>query len=437
MSLTDAQRDLAAAGQLDCPTCHKAFPYYDEANSVFFACPHCATYFKLETGKRPEVLDHFKAPHFVPQVLPLGATGLMPDGREYRIVGFMAKHEAKSMNYRWGEYALFSPPAHYAQLSVFEGHWQFIRPEAEHRIIRPNTREAEVRVGDDVYELYNKYSPRLQHAVGEFSWNARDSHRLIVQEFVAPPYMLVHEQLHDTASWFWAEHLEPGQVAEAFGLPATAMPDRHGVGAIQPPPGDATWKPLLTFTLLMALAVVLAQVFISTAKSRHWVLQETYSTQPDPAPTAVAGQGAVIVTPSFEVHGPTALNFELKVGLDNQWLELPVNLVNEQTGQSWEFTKTIEYYHGYEGGESWSEGSTEGDATLHDIPSGRYHVNLYPQSETGQPMMVQLRVEENTPLQSNLLLMLLLLFAWPVIQYLRRRYHTQQRWASSDYGPQE
>jgi Domain of unknown function (DUF4178) len=437
MSLTDATRLAAATGSLDCPQCRRPIHYYDTANSAFFACPHCATYFEEQLDERPKILGKFTAPHFVAQVLPLGAAGPMPDGREYRIVGFMAKHEAKSMDYRWGEYALFSPPAHYAQLSEFEGHWQFIRPEAAHNVEKPNTTDARVTVGDDTYELYNKYSPRLQHAVGEFSWDARESHRLIVQEFIAPPYMLVREQLHEEINWFWAEHLEPSQVAKAFDVSSLSLPSRRGVGAIQPAPGDATWKALLTFTLLLALAVVAGQIFISSAKPSHALLRETYTTQPDTAKTAVAGQAAVIVTPSFEVHGPTALNFDLKVSLDNQWLELPVNLVNEQTGQSWEFTKNIEYYHGYEGGESWSEGSTKGDAVLHDIPSGRYHLNLYPQSETGQPMTLQLRVEENTALQSNLLLMLLLLFTWPVIQYIRRRYHTQQRWANSDYGPQE
>ena len=37
----------------------------------------------------------------------------------------------------------------------------------------------------------------------------------------------------------------------------------------------------------------------------------------------------------------------------------------------------------------------------------------------------------------NLDVLLALLFAFPIVQYLRRRYHEQQRWASSDYGPQD
>lgn len=439
MSLTDATRLAAATGQLSCPNCHHLIHYYDTVNSAYFACPKCAFYFEEQLNKRPSILGRFVGgPTFVNQVLPLGATGRMPDEREYRIVGYMAKHEAKSMDYRWGEYALFSAPNHYAQLAVFDGHWQFIRPEAQHQILKPGTDDAQVLVGDDTYELYNRYSPRLQYAVGEFSWNVRNDEQLDIQEFISPPYMLSQERHSKTkdTNWFWAQHLEPAQVAAAFDVAASSLPPRRGVGATQPPPGEATWKPLLIFTLIMALAAVVAQFFIAQAKPPRQLVHENFQTQPDTARTAVAGQAAVVVTPSFDVQGPTALEIELYVTVDNQWLELPITLVNEQTGQTHEFTKTIEYYHGYEGGESWSEGSSNGDATLANIPTGRYHLNLYPQAENNQPLTVLLKVEENTPLRSNLLLLLLLLFTWPLIQYIRRRYHTQQRWANSDYGPE-
>jgi hypothetical protein len=441
MSLTDAQRQLATAGQLPCPGCQQPLPYFDAANSAFFACPSCATYFEQQTeDERPKTHGRFTAgAHFAAQVLPLGATGTMPDGLSYRVIGFMGRHEAKHPEYRWGEYVLFSAPDRYAQLAEFEGHWQFIRPTKEHKVSQANTREARVLADAEIYELYNKYSPRVVHAAGEFSWNIRDDEKLNVNEFIAPPLMLVQERNPSTrkSEWFRAEHIEPQDVARAFGVPAADLPHRHGVGAIQPPPGEATWRSLLTFTVVMALALVVAQFFMSSARPSRQVYSNTFVTERDTARTATAGQSAVIVTPSFEVHGPAALQFEVKVGLDNQWLELPVNLVNEQTGQSWEFTKTVEYYHGYEDGESWSEGSTEGEATLARIPTGRYHLNLYPQSETGQGLTVGLNVTENTPLQSNLLLALLLLFAYPLVLYIRRRLHEQQRWYNSDYGPQE
>lgn len=441
MSLTDATRRAAAAGEVSCPECQHPLPYYDAANSAFFACPNCATYFEEQTGQPPKIRGRFVGgPNFVRQALPLGAEGLLPDGRRYRVVGYMAKHEQKSADYRWGEYVLLSAPDQYAQLAVYDGHWQFIRPDAtRHQIRKPNSREAEVGVGDDTFELYNKYSPRLQYAAGEFSWNILDDHLLTVQEFVAPPYQLSYERNGQTkkAEWYRAEHLEPRQVAQAFDVPASALPYRRGVGAAQPAPGEATWQPLLTFTLVMALAAVVAQLVIGQVRPARQLLAQDFVTAPDPTPTATAGQGAVLMTRSFEVERPTALDVDLRVGVDNQWLELPVTLINEQTGQNWEFTKTIEYYHGNEGGESWSEGSTAGSATLTGIPRGRYHLNLYPQAENSNPLSVSLTVEENPSLPSNLLLLLLLLFAWPVLQFLRRRYHHQQRWANSDYGPQE
>ncbi|MCC3160521.1 DUF4178 domain-containing protein [Hymenobacter sp. 15J16-1T3B] len=428
----------AHSAQLECPKCHYRLTCYDLAHSTHCACPDCHNYFELRNEQLSGVLGRFtKGPDFVRQVLPLGATGTLPDGLSYRVLGYSARAEAKSIDFRWGEYVLFSAPDRYAQLAVYEGHWTFIRPDSRlHRVSNPKTREAAVEADDHRYELYNKYSPRIHHAAGEFNWNIRQDEALTVQEFIDPPYMLVREQGGgQPPAWYLAEHLEPAQVAEAFGVPAGQLPEREGVGAVQPAPGEPSWQPLLYFSFGLALLAVLLQLVLAGTKPSKSLLQESYVTQQAPGSIPAAGQSTVIVTPSFEVHGPTALYFQLWAGVDNQWLELPVSLVNERTGQGYEFTKTFEYYHGYEDGESWSEGSADADATLTNIPAGRYHLNLYPQSENAQSIRLRVGVTEHPTLESNLLLLLLVILAFPVVQYLRRRLHAQTRWSNSDYGP--
>ncbi|WP_400193969.1 DUF4178 domain-containing protein [Hymenobacter sp. B81] len=423
------------SAQLTCPKCHADLTYYDPEHSIFFACPKCRSLVHGRDGKNPKVLHHFSN-ESVPQVLPLGATGQLPDGLTYRVLGYTARHEAKSAAYRWGEYVLFSPPNHYAQLAVFEGHWTFIKPaNREFRIHQPQTYDAHITEDGRRYDIYNRYSPRVPFAVGEFDWDVTTDEKLKVAEFIAPPYMLVQERGASSVDWYCAEHMEREQVAVAFGLDAAQLPPRQGVGALQPPPAEAYWRTLLGFALVVAFAAIVAQLTLLQARPFRELLHATYFTQPDTARAAPAGQLAPIITPAFEVHGPTALEVEVDVSVNNQWLELPVTLVNESSGQYFEFTKNIEYYHGYEGGENWSEGSTRGSAVLARVPAGRYHLNLYPVSETVQPLTLQLRVVENTALPSNLILLLLLVFAYPVGLYAWRRYHEQQRWANSDYGP--
>ncbi len=43
-------------------------------------------------------------------------------------------------------------------------------------------------------------------------------------------------------------------------------------------------------------------------------------------------------------------------------------------------------YHGTEGGENWVEGDPKESAVLSAVPAGRYHLNLYPVSQTILPV---------------------------------------------------
>ncbi|KUG08533.1 DUF4178 domain-containing protein [Solirubrum puertoriconensis] len=426
--------------QLECPQCHTTIAYYDTENSTHYGCPACHTYFEYEDPKPPRVIGEFKASTQQPkQVIPLGASGVMLDGSTYVVAGYSVRCELNAQQYRWGEYTLFSAPDKYAQLAVYEGHWTFIQPtERLYKVQFPNSRSAYIASGDLDYRLYNKYQPKVLYAVGEYDYDVFDDEKLFVAEYISPPHMLVEEKerFGKKQQWYRAEHIEPKAVAKAFGVPSHEMPWRSGTGAVQPAPGEDTWLPLLRFTLFMCMLTVVAQFFMSATNPSNLLVNENFSTQPDTARGSTAGPSANIVTHSFEVHGPTAIAVDINAYVDNAWLELPVTLVNEKTGQSYEFTKSIEYYHGYEGGESWSEGSTSADAVLAEVPSGRYHINIYPASQGGMPTTFSLRVTENATLQSNLFLLLGALFVYPAILFLRRRFHEQQRWENSDYGPQ-
>ena len=429
---------LAPPAEWACPKCQARWQLLAPAQSTHYACPECQNYFQLSGSHASTVLGRFtRGADFVRQVLPLGATATLPDGRRYQVVGYSARAEAKSLDYRWGEYQLFSAPDHHAQLAVYEGHWTFIRPEERPvKVLRPNTREATVEADGRTYELYNKYSPRIHHAAGEFDWNILKDQELTVQEFIAPPYLLTREQgPGKAAEWYQAEHMEPAEVAAAFGVPRSSLPSRSGVGAIQPAPGEQSWTALLYFSFGLAVLALLLQIGLAWVRPARTLFSDTYTSQPAPGNAPGASPSAVIVTPSFEVKDPAALYFQLWAGVDNQWLELPVSLVEERTGRGYEFTKTFEYYHGYEDGENWSEGSADADATLTGIPAGRYHLNLYPQSENAQPIGLRVSVSEHPTLESNLVLLLLAVLAFPIGQYIRRRLHEQIRWTNSDYGP--
>ena len=320
----------------------------------------------------------------VPPALPLGSLGTLPDGLPYRIVGYMLRKEV-STPARWLEYVLFNPTAGYAQLATYEGHWTFIKPtEQQYAVTKGQAgQHAYVEAEGSTYDIYNEYTPRILYAVGEFDYDILADEALLITEYVAPPTMLVQEQERGSSSvrWYRAEHIEPATVAAAFGVGEVVLPYRNGVGAIQPAPGAASWPALKSLTLWTILLLILTQLAFVIWRPEKQLLRQDFSSGmgsvPNPA-VAVENNALVLVSLSFPVAGPAALVVEVKAGVDNSWVELPVRLVNEQTGQGYEFTKSIEYYHGYEGGENWSEGSVEGDATLARVPTGRYHLKRVP-----------------------------------------------------------
>jgi hypothetical protein len=322
------------------------------------------------------------------------------------------------------------------QLAEYQGHWLLIRRAREFPTTA-NPRPQGVREWTDStgrkYQLWHRYQPVVCDAQGEFDWNILSDEGLNISEYTSPPYLLASEQpVGRTATWYLAEHLEPRQVAAAFGLLPHSLPATQGIGAAQPGP-IPSWRHLLRVALAAAVALVLAQLALLLGRPPQQLLEQSFTA----AEASGAGTSQVLVSEAFTVSGPTALDVELRVpGLDNHWVEVTASLVNEQTGRGYEFTRSVEYYHGYEDGESWSEGGYSAEAVLRQVPSGRYHFNLYPSLDTGVGTAgLSLRVEQNTPLWSNFSLALLALSIVPALLGWRHLAFERERWQNSNFNP--
>lgn len=89
------------------------------------------------------------------------------------------------------------------------------------------------------------------------------------------------------------------------------------------------------------------------------------------------GKGTDVSSPSFQLSGRTGtLQFDFYSPVDNNWASCDIALVNEGNGDQKYFSKDIEYYHGYDGGESWIEGSTSARAYVCGVTPGKYHLEF-------------------------------------------------------------
>lgn len=386
------------------------------------------------------------------------------------------------------------------QLAEYQGHWQLVRPALglAPKVPKKSDEWEDAQDGNRPYRLWHRYQPLVLEAQGEFDWNVLDDEQLHIVELTGAPYLLSGERRPGQAyTWYRSHYLEPAQVAAAFGLTTGQLPSRLGVGASQPPPGSATWPHLRHLTwvgLVLLLAVqalllsrpgspLLEQGFIlmppallaadtlaapalraqlaATTDSLNTYLNPSSSfstgdlerneTERGMATARVAALSQqlaaltartaqpMLASRSFDVTTQAALRLKVDVpSLNNNWVELALSLVNEQTGRTYEATRALEYYNGTEGGESWSEGSTSDEATFNAVPAGRYHVNLYPSTDPQHPATstIDLRAAPSYGLWGNFWLLLVGLGAPLAWLGLRRYSFEQDRWRGSNYGPE-
>ena len=122
----------------------------------------------------------------------------------------------------------------------------------------------------------------------------------------------------------------------------------------------------LVLMIGMALSALNAQVF-----QRNY----TFDARPQQAEREPS-----FVTDVFDLKGHTS-NVELttRASVDNSWLVVNYALINEDTGQAYDFGREVSWYHGRDEDGDWSEGSSQDVAIVPSVPPGRYYLRVEPE----------------------------------------------------------
>lgn len=414
---------------INCPKCSHEITYYDVENSSYYVCPGCLAFFEYEHENNPWVITGFSDGEIVSPHIPLGTEGVF-DGLTWRVIGFMVKQE-EGDSARWREYILHRKGDVYVTLAEYNGHWMLVKtaPRQTYESKKRAYKDYYVDASDGTYDLYHSYKFEIVYARGEFDWNImNDSGNVIVFEYIAPPSIIIQEELDNKSTWYKGKYKEPHEIAQAFNLTTADLPRKRGLGAIQPTTFYDHFPFLMRTAIVFSVLVIVTQILLSIAKPQKTLVDIPVLIERDTSSTLIAGAIKPIVSPSFKIDGPAMLNIEFSAAVDNDWMELPATLVNEKDGSSYELTRVIEYYHGYSEGENWSEGGQTSDANLNNIPSGTYHINIYPYSNTQVPPNAAVKVVQNEPLYSNVFLMILVVISYPIIMIWRKKHLENTRW---------
>lgn len=407
-----------------CPDCHtdipvKTFPY---AQSCTCACgarmvlEHTITFIKKGKDSRN---DNQLA-------LPLGGVGTIKSIR-YEVIGYAVKRDDHESE--WREYVLYNREEGYAFLNEYEGHWIYSREASRAPVLVGYLDYTQFKYEGQRFELYNKYGSKLIDTAGEFPGRAFGATRTRVWEYISPPLMWVAEQDNrERIDYFLAEHIDRDEVLEAF---PGDLPTPVATGALSPPFGKP--KQILKVTFVAAaLLLVVHLVMTATSASRDVFTQEYL------LPDTAMVNSPLFVTPQFTLpNRRNNLEFTVQAPVTNNWLEMDIEAVNAKTGEEYGISEGVEYYQGYEDGESWSEGSNTSTEVLSDLPAGTYFLRIQAsQSPTGlHASHFSVQVKHDVPVHSNFYFLLLLLLLWPVITFVRLWTADRSRWYNSDYSP--
>ena len=433
-----AASDLPGGGRrvattaLNCPNCAGALELRapDQAERIW--CPYCGAGLDITAGK----LKRFgMLKHRVEPAIPLGSRGTI-EGDVYVIAGFMQRAVKFDIEYYWTEYLLYNRAKGYRWLVHSDDHWSFVTPLRPGEVTDWSSggySAKSVYYENRTYKLFQEATAKVTYVAGEFYWRVAVGESVDTVDYIAPPFGISKEVTTQGAqelSYSHARYMHTDEVAQAFNVRDLTHPTM--VGPMQPFTGarlGKTW-------MLMLLLLFVAAIGLAVLLPGRTLLEQTIDVAAAPATDGMPSNARMIFTEPFNLTGNHNVQVRGTAGVNNSWLYVEGDLVDEQTGRFQSFELPIEYYHGVDGGESWSEGSQKRSAYLAAPPKGKYTLALGVQWQDGQtPPPLLVRVREGVFRWPYFILALLGISVLPAIAILRHLSFESQRWKDSAHSP--
>jgi hypothetical protein len=426
-----------AVRSVSCPSCGAPTAVRLFGHAVNVVCQSCHTL--LDTREAGvTILQQFKDAVRYEPLIPLGCRGTLQDVM-FEVVGFQVRQVViDGTPYQWREYLLFNPYKSFHYITEYAGHWNLAStlpglPALPGGGATPGTSSCTYH--GHSYRHFQTATAKTVFVLGEFPWQVRVGEQAIAADFVSPPRMLSAEISADKeVTWSLSEYISGSDIWAAFAL-AGQPPRPEGIFANQPSPyGPAVGRMWRNAALLAAIALLVWIAYLVTAPQKRAFTQGfVYDARP--------GNDAPLVTPTFELDGgQSAVRVDTSADIDNQWLFLGYTLINDDTGDTVDFGRDVSYYHGYDEGESWTEGARADEVTLPAIPPGRYFLRIEPEGERGgKPIQYQVTVVRGAVTAFWFLVAIALLALPPVVTSWRALSFERRRWqesggSSSDAG---
>jgi len=417
------------AKALNCPKCGAAIVLrsFGQAETVVCASCHC-----ILDAKDPNlaILQQFEIKTSdIRPLIPLGTRGKLRD-TDYEVIGFQRRStQVDGITYNWHEYVLFNPYKGIRYLSEYNGHWNDISICK----MLPMSEGTSANYLGEVYKHFQTCDASTDFVLGEFPWQVRVGEKAAVTDYVHPPRVLSSEKLDKEVTWSIGEYMYGREIWEAFKLHG-APPEAMGVYENQPSPVTTNvagmWVAFAAFAMLL---LALMAGFDVRAKKEPVLQQTFYYNRAD------AKGEASFVTNVFELGGGTStVEVNTSAAVDNHWIYLNYALINQDTGQAWDFGREVSYYFGHDSDGFWSEGKRFDTVVIPSVPSGHYYLRIEPEADPSLPSMAySVGVVRDVPVFGIYGIAFLALLVPVVMISFRAHTFERSRWSESDHPPMQ
>jgi hypothetical protein len=419
-----------ATKTLNCPQCGGPLECRAPDITERIACPNCGALLDVKDWK----FEYFKAlrPGKVVPIIPIGTRGAL-GGTEYTVIGFMERSVTfEGLKYFWEEYLLYNPAVGFRWLVRSDDHWNFVAPIPPGEVMDSGRT---VRYQGKTFKIYQDTVATAEYILGEFYWKVTYGEQVGAADYIAPPLMLSREisrgsgkkkQQTGEINWSLGTWMPHQEVEKAFGV--SNLPKPAGVAPNQPFPHKKVYLYWLGFLGVLFLMLI----FFSIISPHRQVAEQTFTFET----LKNADDSGIQFTEPFALQGRQNIRISASANIDNSWVDVQGDVINNDTSESESFSVPIEYYHGVEDGEAWSEGKTSGTTTISAVPAGTYILGLDVAWEKWQqPMTVTVKVEQGVFNGGYLVLTGFLVSIIPVIVMLMHLSFSRKRWRDSDYSP--
>ncbi|HEX8566985.1 MAG TPA: DUF4178 domain-containing protein [Pyrinomonadaceae bacterium] len=430
-----------SAARLGCPNCGGRLELRAPDAAERVTCPSCDSLLDVNKGSL-RFLHSLKnlSSATPPYLLEIGKTGQFAGREPMQIIGAVTRSvNIEGTKYFWQEYLLYNPKIGFRWLVQSDNHWTFVEPVAPGDVVDSGMvgRGATVQYNGEgaakgkSFKLFQHAVGIVEHVRGEFYWRVETGEKAQMSDFVNAPFMLSKEvsfgKSGSEVNWSLGTYVPLKDVEKTFGV--EALPQPWNVAPNQP----FQHKDLYKYGFALLGLLILVSIVLFPFTSGGGTVKEQNFNLP---PMANAQAAQIAFSEPFELKGNRNVEITASAPLSNSWMDVDVDLVNEQNSEVESVPINVEFYSGTDSDGAWSEGSKSNSAILSSVPAGKYTLRV--EGSWGnwqQPQPVNVTVKQNAFRGVNFCCAFLLLAILPTLALLWNWTFESRRWSESMFAP--